>query len=471
MEGARRPQWLTRHLLVRLMSPLLAIVAATAGLGIYTAHRLTDRVFDGWLLDAAGGVASLVRFEQGQASVELSPAAETVLLYDAVDRTSYSVMQAGRVLAGRRGIPEHGEHEVQYDGGRAQYGHGRVYEASLDGQPVRVARVDLDDGQGQRATVLVAETLTKRESARRDLEATLLPMSAMVLAAATAIVLAVRFTLRPLEAIATRWKKQSTASLQPIDDRDVPRELTPFASALNDLLARMRAMLARERQFATNAAHQLRTPLAGLQLGLARAAEAPDISTAREAIGELSRSTQRTARLVQQLLTLGRVDPEARGEFDFRDIDLVALAQHVGEAYADQALAKDLDLELIAEAQPVVATVQPELMAEALANLLDNAIRYTPAGGRVRVEVLPDPVRLRISDSGLGIAEDERRAVFERFVRGRRATGDGSGLGLAIVRDIAALLDAQVDLSDSQWGGLSATITLAQTRRAAPAAG
>ncbi len=452
MQRPGQSKWLRRDLLLRLMLPLLAIVVATAALGTFTAHRLTDRVFDRWLLDAARSVGALVSFEHGQASIELPPAAETVLLYDDIDRTHFSVMQGQRLLAGRRGIPEQGARETTYR-------RGRAFDASYEGEPVRIVRTELDSGSAEPVVVLVAETLVKRQGSAQELMVVLWPMGALVIAAAAAIVLAVRRTVRPLEVIAARWNERSNASLQPIGDENVPRELLPFAAALNDLLGRIREMLARERQFAATAAHQLRTPLAGLQLGLARAAEAPDISTAREVLGELSHATQRTARLVQQLLALGRLDPEACGDLDFECADLVALAQDVGAAHADQALAKRIDLELVASVQPVLVTLQPELMAEALGNLLDNAIRYTPPGGRVLVEVIDSPPLVRVSDSGPGIPEDELKTVFERFVRGRIATGEGSGLGLAIARDIASLHGATVILGHSAWGGTSITIS------------
>ena len=130
---------------------------------------------------------------------------------------------------------------------------------------------------------------------------------------------------------------------------------------------------------------------------------------------------------MQQLLALGRIDSEHRGDMNFVDCDLVAIAEDVGSACADRALAKNVDLELVAIDRPVSARVVPDLIAELLANLLDNALCYTPAGGRILVEVHAHPLTIRVSDSGPGIAEDEREAVFERFVRGRTARGDGSG--------------------------------------------
>jgi two-component system, OmpR family, sensor histidine kinase TctE len=163
---------------------------------------------------------------------------------------------------------------------------------------------------------------------------------------------------------------------------------------------------------------------------------------------------------MQQLLALGVIDRESRGDMDFAICDLVAIAEDVGSVYADQALAKNIDLELMAASRPVMALVARDLIAEALANLLDNALRYTPAAGRIVVEINARPTTVSVSDSGPGVPEDERQAVFERFVRGRTAVGDGSGLGLAIVSEIASLHGASVTLADSPWGGATVTISL-----------
>ena len=284
------------------------------------------------------------------------------------------------------------------------------------------------------------------------------PFGLLVLVAALVIGLAVRSTLHPLERIAARWNERSHASLEPIPTQDVPHELRPFAVALNGVLARVRDMLERERQFAATAAHQLRTPLAGLQLGLARAAEAPDLAAARGVLSELGQATQRTARLVQQLLALSRLDPELRARLDLADVDLVALAHDVGETYLDAAQQKKIDMELACTDAKVLVRAQRDLLNEALGNLIDNAIRYTPTGGRVVISVRDRPASLCVADSGPGIAADERDRVFDRFVRGRTAPGDGTGLGLAIVKEIAALHEARLSLDESPLGGARLTL-------------
>src|SRR5574337_665011 len=441
--ASRRAPTLLRPLLVRLMAPLLAIVAATGALGLVTAQWLADRTFDRWLLDGAHSLAGQVRFDDGRAIVRLGGDAQAILEYDVVDRVYFGVVQGDRQVAGRSGLPRRGERTTRY-------ADGETFDAVYAGRQVRVAAVEVGS-----ATVLVAETLFKRQAARRDLRLMLLPLAVLMVAAAAAIVLALRLTLRPLRAIAERWNAQSHASLQPIASDDVPRELMPFAQALNDLLARIAQMLARERRFAADAAHQIRTPLAGLQLGLSRAASAPDIASARSVIAELQQTTQRSARMLQQLLLLGRLDAESAKDLPREPVDLSALAHEVGESELDAALARRIDLELVAPDSPVTVAAQPELLAEALANLVDNALRYTPADGKVLISVAAAPPMLVVEDSGPGIAADERTAVFERFARGRQAGtwAEGSGLGLAIVREIAQLHGASIEVGDSALGG------------------
>ena len=411
------PHGLGRDLQWRLMLPLLAIVLATGAVGAWTAQQLTSRVFDSWLLDAAHSLAQLVRFDGAQARVDLPPAAATVLAYDDTDQTFYSVTQDGQVLVGQPSLPGTGGHE-------ARYPRGRAYDSQLGGRAVRVVSTSVDDGQGHTATVRVAETLLKRQRAEHELLTVLWPVAVLVLATFAAIQVVVRRTVQPLGTIAARWNQRSHDSLQAIGAEDVPRELQPFAQALNDLLARIRAMLERERAFAATAAHQLRTPLAGLQLGLARAAEAPDMATTRKVLAELDQATQRHARLVRQLLLLGRLDPEMRTGLDFVETDLVALAQAVGASYLDAAERHGVTLELAEPPLPVAARAHAELLSEALGNLLENALRYTPAGGRVLVSFDAAPPSIHVSDSGPGIRAEERGLVFERYVRGRDALGD-----------------------------------------------
>ena len=452
---ASKPRWLQRQLTRRLMFPVLALVALTVFLGAYGAQRLVDRVFDRWLLDTARSLADQVEVVNGQPVVELSRQAEALLTYDIVDQTHFEVVQGSKHLLGQRGIPVHGDREGRYSFG------GRAYDAHFDGEDVRVAWVPVTGAGKEGVAVMAAETLTKRRFARHDLMVTMAPIGILVLIAALVIGLTVQRTIRPLERIAARWNERSHASLDSIPIDDVPRELLPFATALNDLLGRVRAMLDRERRFAATVAHQLRTPLAGLRLGLARAASEPDVSSMRGVLADLGTTTQRTARLVQQLLALGRLDAEGRTALELVDIDLTALVRDVGESYMDSALEKRIELELASSATVVLVSGQPNLLSEAFGNLIENAIHYTPAGGRILISVDAASRSVSVDDSGPGVAVEEQQAVFERFVRGRDSVGEGSGLGLSISKEIAVLHGAELTLSSSSLGGACLTMRFA----------
>ena len=444
---SRRPQ-LRRQLTLRLMVPLVAIVALVGAAGLLGARAKSATVFDRWLLDSAVSLADQVRSGQGVGGVrvDLPAAARSILSYDEIDLTWFEVEDRGRTLAGVPGIPRSGPGETVYSTGRA-------FDGVFAGHPVRIAEVGTSCIGCEHVVVLVAETLRKRRRADRVVAWMALPLASMLGVTCWAIYAAVRRTVRPLEAIAGQWRRQSHESLQPIAGDDLPGELAPFASALNDLLARLRGILGRERMFSAAATHQLRTPLTALRLGLARARRSPDLESTRAVLDELGLVTERMGRLVQQLLLLARLDPETSGELERRPTDLRGLAQDICALFAEMALARDIDLELGVPDAEVAALVHADLLGEALANLIDNATKAAGPGGRVLVEVLAAPARLRVCDSGAGVAPAERRTIFERYARGSAASWEGSGLGLAIVRDIAALNGATVEISDSALGG------------------
>jgi two-component system sensor histidine kinase TctE len=445
--GRRRPV-LHRQLALRLMIPLVLIVGGVGAAGLYSAGTETATVFDRWLLDAAVSLADQVRSgEGGRANaVDLPEAARTMLAYDEVDRTWFSVEDDGRLLIGSAGLPRTGSDATAYEDGRA-------FDATYAGVPVRVAAVRAPCAGCGHVVVRVAETMLKRQRANRVVQWLLIPLGLMLVITCSAIVLAVRRTVRPLEALAAQWNRQSHASLRAIPEDDLPQELAPFATALNDLLARIRAILVRERSFAAAAAHQLRTPLTALRLGMARARQSPDLPTAIGVLDELAGVMEHTGRLVQQLLLLGRLDPESGGDIDRAPVDLRDVARDVCNLFAEAALEHDVDLELQAGEVAVVVEAQADLLVEALANLIDNAMKAAGPRGRVLVAVLVTPTGLRVCDSGPGIAPSERRAIFERYVRGAKARWQGTGLGLAIVRDIATLQGARVRVSDGALGG------------------
>ena len=447
---------LYRQLTLRLMIPLVLIVAVVGAFGLYSTGSETATVFDRWLLDAAVSLADQVRSGNGSQAnaVDLPEAARTMLAYDEIDHTWFSVSDRGRVLIGSAGIPAVGTNAVSY-------GDGRAFDAVYEGAQVRVAAVGAPCAGCEHVVVLVAETMLKRQRSNRVVEWLLIPLGLMLVVTCSAIYVAVRSTVRPLEAIAERWNRQAHASLQAIPEDDLPYELSPFATALNDLLSRIREILVRERMFAAAAAHQLRTPLTALRLGMDRARNSPDLASARAVLDELKQVTEHTGRLVQQLMLLGRLDPEGRGDVDRTSIDLREVARDVCGLFAEVALEQHVDLELQLPPTPVPVVVQPDLLAEALSNLIDNALKAAGRKGQVLVAVIESPASLRVCDNGPGIKPSERRVIFERYARGSRPRWEGTGLGLAIVHDVATLHGATVSVADGELGGACFTFEFA----------
>ena len=455
MSAARPPARpiLYRQLTLRLMVPLVLIVAVVGAIGLLSAGAETATVFDRWLLDAAVSLADQVHSNPGAGAnaVDLPEAARTMLAYDEIDHTWFSVQDGDRVLIGSAGIPGSGVNAAVYTDGRA-------FDAVYEGARVRVAVVRAPCAGCEHVVVLVAETMLKRQRSNRVVEWLLIPLGLMLVVTCSAIWFAVRRTVQPLEALAEQWNRQSHASLRPIPEDDLPHELSPFATALNDLLSRIREILVRERMFAAAAAHQLRTPLTALRLGMARARNSPDLASARAVLDELMQVTEHTGRLVQQLMLLGRLDPEGRGDIDRTPVDLRDVARDVCGLFAEAALEQHVDLELQMPATPAVVVAQSDLLVEALANLIDNALKSAGRKGQVLVGVTASPPTLRVCDNGPGIKPSERQVIFERYARGARPRWEGTGLGLAIVHDVATLHGATVGVTDGELGGACFTI-------------
>jgi two-component system, OmpR family, sensor kinase len=315
----------------------------------------------------------------------------------------------------------------------------RVFAVRARGRVIQVA-------QPQRVRDRLAAGLALRAAA---------PIALLVPLLAALVWIVVGRGLRPLEAIAAAVRKRHSTSLEPLSVGAVPDELAPLVGELNSLLARLGNTLELQRRFVADAAHELRSPLTALRLQAQLAERAGNGAARSQAIAELKSGVERATRVVEQLLTLARQGPDARTEGG-ETVDLLALAQAVVTDFVPLAAQKDIDLGL-AQAAPAKLRGDPAALRVLLANLVDNAVRYTPRGGAVDVEVGDagaDGAFLAVADSGPGIPQDERERVFDRFYRVPGSGEVGSGLGLAIVREIAERQAARVSLEDRPGGGL-----------------
>jgi two-component system OmpR family sensor kinase len=241
----------------------------------------------------------------------------------------------------------------------------------------------------------------------------------------------------------------------------LPDEVRPLVHALNDLLGRLGHAIAVNKAFIADAAHELRTPLTALALQLQLAERAKDEAERAGAFATLKQGLARTTHLVEQLLTMAREEPGA-AERRREPVDLGALAADVVAAHAALAQERQIDLGLAQRDADVTIVGEPEPLRTLLANLVVNAVRYSPRGSRVDVSVLrtPDAAVLEVLDNGPGIPPEERERVFDRFYRRDQADVPGSGLGLSIVRSVAERHGARAELDGGPGGkGLRARVS------------
>jgi two-component system OmpR family sensor kinase/two-component system sensor histidine kinase QseC len=338
--------------------------------------------------------------------------------------------------------------------------------AEIDGRPWRIYSTLSRD-----RVIRVAQPLEVRKSlAAATARRSVVP----VLVAAPIVALAmwwlVSLSLAPLGSLVASVKAREAESLDKLDAAGLPSEITPLVDALNGLLARLGAALHAQRAFVADAAHELRSPLTALRLQLDLVRLAPDEAARDEALHDLAAGMDRVHHLLEQLLALARAEPGG-AETAFGAVDLAEVAR---QAAADTvALASSLGTALELDApQPVAVRGDRAALRILARNLVDNAVRYAGAGGRVHASVLADGDQavLRIDDSGPGIPPAERGRVFDRFYRRDSGDATGSGLGLAIVRAIADRHGAQVELSDAPLGGLRVEVRLPLAHPAAASA-
>jgi two-component system sensor histidine kinase TctE len=260
--------------------------------------------------------------------------------------------------------------------------------------------------------------------------------------------------LQPLHALADEIAQRTSRDLRPIPEKHVFLEVRTLTDTINDLLARLAMAIATQQRFISNAAHQLRTPLAGLKLQAERALREQDIAAMKPALMQIQSSADRMSHMTTQLLVLARSEP-INGGYELLPLDLCELAREVCIDWVPKALQRNMELSFEGPEQPLQVRGDEILLRELLNNLLDNAICYGHEHGNIMVRVKQCPVpSLTIEDDGPGMPDAEIDRVFERFYRIPGSSGEGCGLGLAIVKEIADLHKARLELGRvSEAGG------------------
>lgn len=279
----------------------------------------------------------------------------------------------------------------------------------------------------------------------------LIPLAVLVPSLALLVWIAVRKSLAPMERVTAEVERRDAFAMEPLEVNTVPEEIRPLLMALNRLLYRLDGSMESQRRFVADAAHELRTPLTALSLQAQLVEQAPDFRERNEAIKNLRLGIARASHLVSQLLTLARQEPDAQRPFEH--LDLAVLVRQVVGELAPLADLKMIDLGIDAN-QSALVSGDKEALKILVGNLVDNAIRYTPEGGKIDVTLSNDgsDLVLMVKDTGAGIPIEDRERVFERFYRAEGNEVSGSGLGLAIVRQIALRHNAVVEVANSEDG-------------------
>ena len=435
-----------RQLLVRWLSvPLIALIAASLGAAYFIALNTANDAYDSSLLDPALAIARRINSDGGHLELDLPLIAIEALRVDSQDKVFYHVRgPGGETIAGNANIqlpnellapPQH-----------------VFYDARLNGEPVRVAGLFVARDGGT-VLVQVAETLIKRNRLVNEILIAIAAPALLIAIAALALSwYGIGRSLGPLERLRKEIDSRSPRDLRGVTEGENPAEVRPLVRALNALFDRLKAAIEIEQRFIANAAHQLRTPLAGLKTHAELARREPSNPQMRPLLDMIAGETERTSHLVNQLLTLARAEGTAATELGGQPLNLRDIAGQAAHEWVPRALEKDIDLGFELEDAWTVADTL--LVRELLANLLDNAIAYTAAGGAVTVRTRNESGRstLEVHDNGPGIPAAEREHVFERFYRVPGTASEGSGLGLAIVAEIAERYRATVELTEGADG-------------------
>jgi two-component system sensor histidine kinase TctE len=446
-----------RRLIVTLFLPAAVVLTAGTVSDYLTALPPLTDAFDQALLESALAIAAHVQPDSdGRLALHLPPDALAVLRAHSKDSIYFRVgTRDGALVAGDVDLPMPPASAANPRRGYAQY----------RGEPVRLVAYKTY-ASNQELTVTMGETLNKRTALSERILGSALATDGLVLGIILLLIwISVRLSLQPLRAMEEEISKRSAQDLTPVAAGDTPAEVRGLVAALNRLFGTVRDNAARQRQFLDNAAHQLRTPLAGIQAQVELLSRDEPDAARRERLHRVLDAARRVGRTAQQLLLLARADQSASSGWLREDVDLVAIVE---STVGDQlAAAEAAGIDFGADLAEAPGHGVDWLLSEAARTLTENAIAHTPAGGRVTVRCGEREGRafLEVEDTGVGIPAAERERVLERFYRASNTRGAGSGLGLAIVKEVAELHGADLSIEPGADGvGTRVTITLPRQR-------
>lgn len=422
-----------------LLAPLLILWPVSMAVEYSLAYSIANTAYDRALRDRVIALSRHVANEAGDPVLKIFAAAEDILRSDQVDEIYFQVRgRDNEWLAGDRDLAP-----VEFS---ADLEPGVVYfRNDVHGQrEIRAAYMFAQvSGLAGAVLVQVGETDGKRTRLASDIIGGVLAAQFLLLPLGLLLVwFGLSKGIRPLNELADRVRARAPSDLSPVALAETPEEMRPFVNSINDLVARLEQSVRAQQRFVADAAHQMRTPLAGLKTQAELALRSRDAAGVEHAVRQIAVGADRASHLVNQLLALARAEgeaPIAQGR-----LDLEVLVRDTAREWVARAMDKQIDLGFESSGTPCWIDGNPILLREMVGNLIDNALKYTPTGGRVTVRLVRgEQITFEVEDNGIGIDAADREFVFERFFRVLGTGTEGTGLGLAIVRSIAQMHGAR----------------------------
>lgn len=446
-----------KRLLVLLLPALAVLLAVWAWSAYLSVLHFADIAYDRALYDSARTLATQVKVQDGKPVLDLSEDEREMLEVDPQDDVYFEVFAPdGSRLGGTADLPAPAPKAAPGD-------FGYLYDGQFLEESLRIVQYVPSATEPFQYVVRVGETRRKRTRLATEATLAMAPMQIVFIGTSVLLVwLGVGWGLRPLEALRAAIARRDHADLEPLSLRGLPIELRSQAKAINELMARLRVVLDAERRFLADATHQLRTPLTVLRTQTELALRATDFESLKERVRHMASVCERLTRLANQLLNLSRAESGLAGVGENVRLDLTHVLEEVLARHEPAAHAKQQTLELFGDGRPLWLRGNLLMLGEMVANLVDNAVRYSPPNSRIAVEASEsgDHVRLTVRDDGPGLSEVERHRVMDRFYRGAGVTEPGSGLGLAIVREIVRAHHGRLELTPARADGTGLLVVI-----------
>ncbi len=439
---------LRAYLMQRLLVSLYLLWIVSTVVGYFATINYANQPYDLVLLQRANEIASTLKLGSGHEQFDAMPILPDGSDPGMPDKVMYTVTDSeGRKLAGNGNTLR----PLSYRRGRP----GPLFSnGEREGLKTRMVSLTFTT-HGEMLQLHVSETTQQRQALIRGILANIvIPQLLLTLIALAVVWYGLKQGLHPLERLRHEVLNRKRDDLSQLDGSQAPTEVRPLIDAVNDLLERLKQVMSAQQRFVADAAHQLRTPFAGLKTQSELALRSSDTQQKQRALEHILNNTQHGIRLVNQLLVLARNEPGGQSTHNFSLLDLNQLAQECTVTWVQMALEKKIDIGFEGSAEHIEIRGDMTSLVEMLNNLIDNAIRYTPANGHITVSVSNTEQRseLSVEDNGPGIDPQHRERVFERFYRVLGTGQSGSGLGLAIVAEVAKRHGAQIRVDSGAQG-------------------